>query len=54
MSATLFAVVIYFMCGMRDDGRQNWALGLFIVECIIQVQTTTSMALLASSIFRIC
>ncbi|KAG8888726.1 hypothetical protein FRB98_006983 [Tulasnella sp. 332] len=53
LSATLFAVIIYFMCGMRSDHQQSWALGLFIIECIIQVQTTTSMSLLASSIFRI-
>ncbi|KAG9003035.1 hypothetical protein FRB93_011322 [Tulasnella sp. JGI-2019a] len=53
LSATLFAIIIYFMCGMRSDHYLGWALGLFITECIIQVQTTVSMSLLASSIFRI-
>ncbi|KAG8903628.1 hypothetical protein FRB99_002933 [Tulasnella sp. 403] len=53
ISATLFAIIIYFMVNMRSDHALGWALGIFIAENILAQLTVVAFALIASSISRI-
>ncbi|KAG8951402.1 hypothetical protein FRC04_006173 [Tulasnella sp. 424] len=53
ISATLFALIIYFMVGMRTGDHFAWAIGIFIAENVLVQLVTVGFALISSSLNRV-
>ncbi|KAG8896745.1 hypothetical protein FRC01_011637, partial [Tulasnella sp. 417] len=53
ISASLFALLIYFMVGMRSADHFAWAIGLFIAENVLVQLVIVGFALLSSSLNRV-